>query len=79
MLSSVYGSVVVNDAKGGQATRKVEALAVGDVIDPAVSEQRRVALAEYINARNEIKKATAVMRGSLTKLEALTTPIEIPE
>lgn len=78
MLSSVYGHVVVTNAAGDQVSRKVEELAAGDVIDPAVSEQRRNALAEYVNARDEIKKATAVMRGALTKLEGITTPIAIP-
>lgn len=77
MLGSVYAEIpVIND--GVKNVRKVDELQIGDYIDPKETDQRRVAFAEYINARKEIEKAMASLRGAMTKLQNITTPSEIP-
>jgi hypothetical protein len=78
LLSSTYKTLPITCLNGFETERKIDELEVGDETSAELAREAREAFARYVNARHEIEKAMANLRGSMTKLQNLTTPSEIP-
>ena len=63
-----YGKIPVTEESGAVGERDADDLKPGSVIDPECSRERVQTIASAIEAREEIEKAFASLRGSFTRV-----------
>lgn len=78
LLHSTYGKVTATDSKGLIRTCEVTELQTGDTLDPEEASVRRDTYAEWVNARVEAERAMMTLRKSMSRLQNIATPLEIP-
>lgn len=71
-----YGSIPV---KGCEKPRLPGELQVGDIVDSSAALSAARELSEFSNAREDMKKSAAVMRGALTRVETLLAKLQAPK